>query len=123
MSVLHPTCASRRASPSFSGFRSVFAACLATIVFLSAGAMAQHHSTAAGDAACAAPGFGEVHHPVKTSSPEAQHMFNQGLALDYGFNHNQAEKCFRRAAELDPEMAMAYWGIALVVGPNYNLPV
>src|SRR5690349_9981452 len=73
---------------------------------------------------CSDSGFGDnVRHAVKTSNPEAQKMFNQGLALDYGFNHNEAEKCFKRAAQLDPKMAMAYWGIALVVGPNYNLPV
>jgi tetratricopeptide (TPR) repeat protein len=45
------------------------------------------------------------------------------MALDYGFNHNQAQRCFQRAAELDPQMAMAYWGIALVQGTNYNMPV
>ena len=45
------------------------------------------------------------------------------MALDYGFNHGQAEQCFRQAAQLDPKMAMAYWGIALVQGTNYNLPV
>ena len=50
-------------------------------------------------------------------------MFDRGMALDYGFNHNQAQRCFQRAAELDPAMAMAYWGIALVLGTNYNLPV
>ena len=73
--------------------------------------------------ACTAPGFGNVHHAVKTSSPEAQQMFDRGMALDYGFNHNQAKRCFQRAAELDPKMAMAYWGIALVQGTNYNMPV
>ena len=50
-------------------------------------------------------------------------MFDRGMALDYGFNHNQAKRCFERAAELDPSMAMAYWGMALVLGTNYNLPV
>ena len=73
--------------------------------------------------ACTTQGFGQIHHPVKTANPEAQRLFERALALDYGFNHNQAEQCFRRAAELDPNMAMAYWGIALVLGTNYNLPV
>jgi tetratricopeptide (TPR) repeat protein len=73
--------------------------------------------------ACMAPGFGNVHHAVKTSNPEGQKMFDRGLGLDYGFNHNQAKRCFQRAAELDPNMAMAYWGIALVQGTNYNMPV
>lgn len=73
--------------------------------------------------ACTASGFGTVHHPVRTSSAEAQKMFDRGMALDYGFNHNQAKRCFERAAELDPQMAMAHWGVALVLGTNYNLPV
>src|SRR6202007_1184042 len=72
---------------------------------------------------CTARGFGTIHHPVKTANPRAQRLFEQGMALDYGFNHGQAEQCFRQAAQLDPKMAMAYWGIALVLGTNYNLPV
>ena len=50
-------------------------------------------------------------------------MFDHGMALDYGFNHNQAQRCFQRAIDLDPNMAMAYWGVALVLGTNYNMPV
>jgi hypothetical protein len=69
------------------------------------------------------PGFGEVKHQVTTSNGEAQKFFNQGLALWYGFNHNEGERAFRRAAELDPKLAMAWWGVAYAVGPNYNLPV
>src|ERR1041385_2176936 len=69
------------------------------------------------------PGFGNVQHKVSTSNDEAQKYFNQGLALCYGFNHNEAERAFRKAAELDPKMAMAWWGVAYAVGPNYNLPI
>ena len=85
----------------------------------------QHdHGAASGvSSVCTAKGFGKVHHPVKTSNPRAQRLFEQAMALDYGFNHGQAEQCFRRAAELDPNMPMAYWGIALVLGTNYNMPV
>ncbi len=68
-------------------------------------------------------GFGDPHHPVSTTNPEAQKFFDQGLALSYGFNHDEAERSFRRAAELDPKMAMAWWGVAYVAGPNYNMPV
>jgi tetratricopeptide (TPR) repeat protein len=68
------------------------------------------------------PGLGAVHHPVTTSSPLAQKYFDQGLAFTYGFNHDEAELSFEHAAKLDPKMAMAPWGIALVLGPNYNLP-
>ena len=68
-------------------------------------------------------GLGGLHHPVSTSNPEAQQFFNQGLRLVYAFNHEEAARSFRRAAELDPKLAMAWWGVALAVGPNYNLPV
>src|ERR1051325_10288424 len=69
------------------------------------------------------PGLGEVHHPVSTKNKGAQRFFDQGLALVYGFNHDEARRCFMRAAELDPKLAMAEWGVALTLGPNYNLPV
>lgn len=68
-------------------------------------------------------GFGNVQHKVSTSNEEAQKFFNQGLAVCYGFNHNEGERAFRKAAELDPKLAMAWWGVAYSVGPNYNLPV
>ncbi len=68
-------------------------------------------------------GLSDHHHPVSTSSPEAQKFFDQGFRLLYAFNHDEAERAFRRAAELDPKMAMAWWGVAFAVGPNYNLPV
>ena len=42
------------------------------------------------------------------------------MTLLYGFNHDEAARYFRRAAELDPEAAMPYWGLALAIGPNYN---
>jgi hypothetical protein len=69
------------------------------------------------------PGFGEVHHPVSTKNKRAQQFFDQGLKLAYGFNHDEARRSFIRAAELDPKLAMAQWGVALTLGPNYNLPV
>jgi tetratricopeptide (TPR) repeat protein len=67
-------------------------------------------------------GLGNVHHPVTTKSKLAQQYFDQGLAFDYGFNHLEAYQSFAAAAALDPKLAMADWGIALVLGPNYNLP-
>jgi tetratricopeptide (TPR) repeat protein len=69
------------------------------------------------------PGLGNLHHPVSTTNPEAQQFFDQGLRLVYAFNHEEAARSFRRAAELDPKLAMAWWGVALAAGPNYNLPV
>jgi tetratricopeptide (TPR) repeat protein len=68
------------------------------------------------------PGLSNLHHPVSTKNPEAQKFFNQGLALIYAFNHEEARRSFEQAAKLDPKLAMAQWGIALAVGPNYNEP-
>src|SRR4029453_15852763 len=68
-------------------------------------------------------GLGAHSHPVTTASPEAQRYFDQGLRLVYGFNHDEAIRAFREAARLDPGCAMAWWGIAVAAGPNYNLPI
>jgi tetratricopeptide (TPR) repeat protein len=68
-------------------------------------------------------GLGELRHPVSTGNSEAQRFFDQGLALIYAFNHDEAVRSFQRAAELDPQLAMAYWGIGLALGPNINLDV
>jgi tetratricopeptide (TPR) repeat protein len=67
-------------------------------------------------------GVGTLHHPVSTSNAEAQKFFDQGLCLIYDFNHDEAARSFQRATELDPKLAIAYWGIAEAVGPNYNDP-
>ncbi len=67
-------------------------------------------------------GLGDLHHPVSTSNPEAQKFFDQGMRLIYAFNHQEAAGSFERAAALDPKMAMAYWGLAEAIGPNYNDP-
>jgi pimeloyl-ACP methyl ester carboxylesterase/tetratricopeptide (TPR) repeat protein len=67
-------------------------------------------------------GLGDINHPVSTSNPEAQKFFNQGLAYIYAFNHEEAIRSFKQAAQLDPQLAMAYWGIALSMGTNYNVP-
>ncbi|MFZ0429372.1 MAG: tetratricopeptide repeat protein, partial [Acidobacteriota bacterium] len=68
-------------------------------------------------------GLGFHHFPVTTRSPRAQLFFDQGLRLTYGFNHREALRAFKEAARLDPDCAMAYWGWALVLGPNLNLPM
>jgi tetratricopeptide (TPR) repeat protein len=82
----------------------------------------QHGAQNSHQAASLMPGLGDLHHPVTTGNPEAQKFFDQGLRLIYAFNHDEAARSFHRAAELDPKMAMAYWGIAEAVGPNYNDP-
>ena len=66
------------------------------------------------------PGLGRLHHPVSTRNTQAQAYFDQGLKLVFAFNHEAAIKSFARAAELDPDLAMAHWGIALALGPNIN---
>lgn len=68
-------------------------------------------------------GLGQHRFPVTTTSPEAQEYFDQGLVLAYGFNHEEAHRSFMYAAALDPKCAMAYWGAALVLGPNINSPM
>ena len=62
--------------------------------------------------------LGSYRRPVTTASPEAQTWFDRGLLWCYGFNHEEAVRCFERAAEADPGCAMAYWGIAYAVGPQ-----
>ncbi len=68
-------------------------------------------------------GLGTWHHGTSTKNPEAQRFFDQGLRMTYGFNHEEAVRSFKRAAELDPQMAMAWWGVAYALGPNINLDV
>src|ERR1700722_19111217 len=67
--------------------------------------------------------LGDLHHPIGTENREAQQMFDEGLTLIYGFNHEEALRKFRRAAELDPKSPMPLWGVAIAVGPNYNMDV
>ena len=68
-------------------------------------------------------GVGTIHHPISTSNPQAQEFFDQGLNLIYAFNHDEAVRSFQHAAKLDPHLAIAYWGIALALGPNINLAI
>jgi tetratricopeptide (TPR) repeat protein len=65
--------------------------------------------------------LGDHKFPVTTNSARAQLFINQGMMLVYGFNHAEATRSFREAARLDPNCAMAYWGMALVLGPNINM--
>jgi hypothetical protein len=65
-------------------------------------------------------GLGSYSRKITTHSPEAQRYFNQGLAFVHGFNHTAAIRAFQQAAEVDPECAMAHWGIALASGPQIN---
>ena len=64
--------------------------------------------------------LGSYGRQVTTSSPTAQIWFDRGLVWTYAYNHEDAVVCFQRAVEADPDCAMAYWGIAYGIGPNYN---
>jgi tetratricopeptide (TPR) repeat protein len=66
--------------------------------------------------------LGDHHRRITTSSKQAQSYFDQGLVFAYAFNHDEAIRSFQRAAALDPECAMPWWGIALANGPHINNP-
>ena len=68
-------------------------------------------------------GLGGVTYRIATANQLAQSYFDQGLRLTYAFNHNEAQRAFRKAQKLDPDCAMCFWGEALVLGPNINLPM
>ncbi|HTJ41745.1 MAG TPA: hypothetical protein VL463_06595, partial [Kofleriaceae bacterium] len=67
--------------------------------------------------------LGDYHRTITTTNPDAQAYFDQGLRLIYAFNHDEAARSFARATQLDPKCASCYWGLALVLGPNYNVPM
>lgn len=99
---------------------------LAVFLLLPVSPCLAQHDHAAAPAAGAVPLFdnlGSHHHEVTTKSPAAQRYFDQGLRLVYAFNHDEAERAFREAARIDPTCAMAWWGVAFALGPNYNLPI
>lgn len=91
------------------------------LFLIAAPALADHKEKMPARKAVLMEGLGDIHHPVSTKNAEAQKFFDQGLRLIYAFNHDEAHLSFERAAELDPKLAMAHWGMALAVGPNYNL--
>jgi tetratricopeptide (TPR) repeat protein len=68
-------------------------------------------------------GLGSFHRRISTRSPQAQRYFDQGMRLLWAFNHDESTRSFARALELDPSCGMCAWGVALTVGPNYNVPM
>src|SRR5229473_6056505 len=89
----------------------------------SASAAAQSGKTTEPPLDLALTAVGRQHHTILTKSSQAQDYFDQGITLFFGFNHEGAARAFRRAAELYPSSPMPLWGIAMAVGPNYNLDV
>ncbi|GAA4900256.1 hypothetical protein GCM10023311_27240 [Flaviramulus aquimarinus] len=65
-------------------------------------------------------GYDVINYPITTENSLVQQYFNQGMALAYAFNHAEAARSFHYASRLDPSCAMAFWGFAYVLGPNYN---
>jgi tetratricopeptide (TPR) repeat protein len=68
-------------------------------------------------------GLGGFHRKIATASAQAQSYFDQGMRFVWAFNHDEATRSFARAAEIDPGCASCYWGVALTLGPNYNMPL
>ena len=81
------------------------------------GAMAQDHvAHVQTHSVTLVTGLGDLHRPVSTHNPQAQQFFDQGMRFIYAFNHAEAARSFQHATELDPKLAMAYWGVAEAVG-------
>src|SRR3954466_62998 len=112
------------------GHRSALALALSLVFAAPAAAQHDDHASAppqtlAGWAKGARlyDGLGGFHRAVTTKSPEAQRYFDQGMRFIWAFNHDEATRSFARAAEIDPSCAACWWGVALTLGPNYNMPM
>ena len=115
--------------------RKSFRACLIAVAIfgISPTAFAQSHdshapappSTLAGWAKGAQlfDGLGTFHRKITTRSPLAQRYFDQGMRFIWAFNHDEATRSFAKAAQIDATCASCYWGVALTLGPNYNMPM
>src|SRR5437868_11957282 len=68
-------------------------------------------------------GLGAFHRKITTRSPLAQKYFDQGMRFIWAFNHDEATRSFAKAAAIDPKCASCFWGVALTLGPNYNMPM
>lgn len=102
---------------------------LFTLLVIVAGGCSHHHghdeaqlavTTRDGRLSPLLSNLGDFDRKVSTQSELAQRYFTQGLALVYGFNHDEAKRSFQEAARHDPQLGMAYWGEALAIGPNIN---
>lgn len=102
-----------------------FPALLFALLLACGAAVAQHkhHVAENRESAGLVAGMGSMHHAVSTGNAEAQSLFDQGLSFVYAFNHDEAINSFKRAADLDGDLAMAYWGVGYALGPNINLDV
>lgn len=101
--------------------RTLLGTLAATLAAGAAHSQAAH--TSMGETPPLFDGLGRLHHAITTTVPLAQRYFDQGLTLVYAFNHEEAIASFTEAARLDSTCAMCYWGIALALGPNINVPM
>ncbi len=103
-----------------------FPSCFFLLLALGGQGRAREAGPEKGDGPRAAPALfsdlGHHHRAISTRSVAAQRYFDQGLRLVYGFNHDEAQRDFEEAARLDPDCAICWWGAALTLGPNINLP-
>ncbi len=90
------------------------------MMLVPAGAWAQHTHTNNSKGPAELPATGAYSFPIHTSNPNCQQYFNAGLAMIYGFNHDEAQRLFARAAEFDPKSPMPHWGMALSLGSHIN---
>lgn len=116
-------CTARRLALIGSCTRAVLRSVIACLVACWPG---QVNAASPSDARTPVPLFdnlGTLHHTITTTSEPAQRYFDQGLRLTYAFNHEEAIRAFEESARHDPAAAMAYWGMALALGPNINTPM
>jgi tetratricopeptide (TPR) repeat protein len=85
---------------------------IALVLFCAASVSAQNHAVGTSKPVTLVTGIGDLHHPVSTKNPAAQQFFDQGLRFIFAFNHDEAARSFQKAAELDPQLGMAFWGVS-----------
>ena len=78
---------------------------------------------AMGEAPVLYENLGTLTFKAGTSNRRAQAWFDQGVRLAFAFNHAEAQRAFREAQKLDPKCALCFWGEALILGPNINVPM
>src|SRR5215813_13095735 len=96
--------------------------CLLVLCVVAAVAQEHDHHMGSAKPVTLVNGLGNLHHPVSTKNVQAQQFFDQGLRFIFAFNHDEAARSFQKASDLDQDLAIAHWGIAEAVGPNYNDP-
>lgn len=108
----------RAMKPFYMLFRHLAVCLVAMLLFVGLNAVSEVRA----ETSNMYPGFGDYVRPISTSSEKCQKLFNQGIQLMYGFNHDEAIRSFHAAAEADPTAAMPWWGIAYSHGININDP-